>query len=108
MRRSCRRRCRPPERPRRPLRRLAGTTPRKPTQGWSRVGAGRERVSLGGTQLLDARMDLVEGLDDGGMMALVHSGSDLGRERGDLLARAVSEQAERNVTMLAPVWARAT
>ena len=53
-------------------------------------------------------MDLVEGLHDGRMMALVHPGSDLVRERGDLLARAVSEQAERNVTMLAPVWARAT
>src|SRR5262245_38101285 len=108
MRPSCRRRCRPPERARRPLRRLASTTPRKPTQDGSWVGVGRERVSLGGTQLLEAWMALVEYLYNGRMMALVHAGSDLVRKRGDLLARAVSEQAEKNVAMLAPVWARAT
>ena len=69
---------------------------------------GRERVSLGGTQLLEAWMDLVEYLHDGRIVALVHAGSDLVRERDDLVARAVSEQAEKNVAMLAPVWARAT
>jgi len=53
-------------------------------------------------------MDLVEYLHDGRIVALVHAGSDLVRERDDLVARAVSEQAEKNVAMLAPVWARAT
>jgi flavin-dependent dehydrogenase len=53
------------------------------------------------TALLEAWMDLVEYLYDGRMMALVKAGTQMVAERGDALARVVSEQAERNVAMLA-------
>lgn len=53
------------------------------------------------TALLEAWMDLVEYLYDGRMMALVKAGTQMVAERGDLLARVVSEQAEKNVAMLA-------
>ena len=53
------------------------------------------------TALLDAWMDLVEYLYDGRMMALVKAGTQMVAERGDALARLVSEQAEKNVAMLA-------
>jgi flavin-dependent dehydrogenase len=62
---------------------------------------GLRRYSRHLTALLEAWMDLVEYLYDGRMMALVRAGTDLVRERGDLLARVVSEQAEKNVAMLA-------
>jgi hypothetical protein len=51
--------------------------------------------------LLEAWMDLVEYLYDGRMMALVKAGTQMVAERGDALARVVSEQAEKNVAMLA-------
>jgi len=53
------------------------------------------------TALLDAWMELVEYLYDGRMMALVKAGMDMVRERGDRLASFVSEQAEKNVALLA-------
>ena len=53
------------------------------------------------TALLEAWMDLVEYLYDGRMMALVKAGTQMVAERGDALARLVSEQAEKNVAMLA-------
>ena len=62
---------------------------------------GFRRYSRRLTRLLEAWMDLVEYLYDGRMMALVRAGTDMVRERGDLLARVVSEQAEKNVAMLA-------
>ena len=51
--------------------------------------------------LLEAWMDLVEYLYDGRMMALVKAGTQMVAERGDALARIMSEQAEKNVAMLA-------
>src|SRR5262249_42230009 len=53
------------------------------------------------TALLEAWMDLVEYLYDGRMMALVKAGTQMVAERGDALARFISEQAEKNVAMLA-------
>ena len=53
------------------------------------------------TALLEAWMDLVEYLYDGRMMALVKAGTQMVAERGDALARIMSEQAEKNVAMLA-------
>ena len=54
------------------------------------------------TTLLEAWMDLVEYLYDGRMMALVKAGTQMVAERGDgPRAAIVSEQAEKNVAMLA-------
>jgi flavin-dependent dehydrogenase len=53
------------------------------------------------TGLLDSWMELVEYLYDGRMMALVKAGTDMVQERGDRLAQLISEQAEKNVAMLA-------